>query len=366
MLNSLTMRIILCLLLALPAVAATTPADLPRAHICLNGPWDTILDAPAAKIPDSGWSSRRVPEMPIATDPPATSIWYRRTLRIPAAWIVSGTAPGRSFVLHFDKVGHYAAVYWDGVKLGEHFGQFTPFDIELPAGKEADHQIAIFVHNSAGAYVREGANFDDPLIGNAYRGATDQDYQRNWIGIVGDIDLAWRPTQHIEDVFVTPSVRRHRLEAKVTTAGLAAGFTLRAAVLDDGKQVLAIDAQSVTANTPATLAADWRDPVLWGPPPYGQAKLYTLRTELLKGGKVVDREFTRFGFREVWIEGRDVMLNGKKLWMAGTYFGKLTPIRYVNERHAQLQVLALMQSLRTQHPAQPLGRSRPAVARSLR
>jgi hypothetical protein len=337
------MRILLCFLVGFNAIAATTPDDFPRAHICLNGAWDTVLNAAGGTIPDSGWTSRRVPEMPIATDPPATSIWYRRTLRIPAAWV----APGRRFVLHFDKVGHYAAVYWDGVKLGEHFGQFTPFDIGIPPSEHlaADHQVAIFVHNALGAYVREGADLDDPLAGNAYRGATDQQFQRNWIGIVGDIDLDWRPARHIDDVFVTPSVRQHRLDTRITTAGLdGTGFTVRGAVLDNGKQVLAIGAQPASANTAVNLTADWRDAVLWGPATYGQPKLYTLRLELVKGGKVVDRQFTRFGFREVWIQGRDVMLNGKKLWMAGTYFGKLTPIRYVNERHAQSQMLAFMQS----------------------
>ena len=74
------------------------------------------------------------------------------------------------------------------------------------------------MHNAFGPTFAKGATFDDPLIGNAYRGATDQDFQRNWIGIVGDIDLAWRPAEHIEDVFVTPSVRRHSLESKITTA----------------------------------------------------------------------------------------------------------------------------------------------------
>ena len=92
-----------------------------------------------------------------------------------------------------------------------------------------------------------------------------------------------------------------------------------------------------------SLKADWNDPVLWGPEPYGTPKLYVLRTELLRGGVVVDRRFTRFGFREVWVEGRDVLLNGKKLWMAGTYHGKLAPIVYLNDRHPQALALEVMQ-----------------------
>jgi hypothetical protein len=330
--------------LTLPVLAAVNLASLPRAEICLNGPWQ------------ADGATRRVPEMPIATDPPTPSVTYRRSVHIPADWI----APDRRFVLYFEKVGHYAAVSFDGAKIGEHYGQFTPFEFELPANlKAGDHQISVEVHSALGKYVREGADFDDPLIGNAYRGATDKIEQRNWIGIVGDVYLKWRPTEHIDDIFITPSVRHHTLESKITTVGAeGANFTLRASVLDNGKQVLAIPAKPAGASV--TLNAEWRDPVLWGPAPYGKAKLYTLRTELLKNGKVVDRQFTRFGFREVWIEGRDVLLNGKKLWMAGTYFGKLVPIRYINERHQQAEMIAIMQSsgLNTLHshwdePGQP-------------
>ena len=59
---------------------------------------------------------------------------------------------------------------------------------------------------------------------------------------------------------------------------------------------------------------------------------------------MVDRRFTRFGFREVWVEGRDVLLNGKKLWMAGTYYGKLAPLVYLNDRRPQALAIEVMQA----------------------
>jgi len=46
--------------------------------------------------------------------------------------------------------------------------------------------------------------------------------------------------------------------------------------------------------------------------------------------------------------GKDVLLNGKKLWMAGTYFSKLAAIRYLNDRHPQCG--------RAQHVVRALGR----------
>lgn len=311
-------------------------------EICLNGGWETVLNADADKIPSSGWSVRRVPAMPIATNPPTESVWYRLNIEIPREWL----RPDRRFFLKIQKAGHYAAIYWNGRKVGEHYGQFTPFEADVTSALRAGetNAIAIFVHNASGKYARPGVALTDPMEGNAYRGATEQDFQRNWVGIVGDILLTWRPAAHIADVFAVPSVRLHELDTRVDVAGVGAELTLRAAVLDDGKVVLRLPDSAVAEDGALSMKAAWSNPVLWGPEPYGKPKLYVLRTELWARGKLVDRRFTRFGFREVWIEGRDVLLNGKKLWMAGTYFGKLAPIRYLNDRHPQSRMIEAMQA----------------------
>jgi len=321
------------------------PAGLLRTEICLNGVWETVLNAGDERVPASGWEPRRVPAMPLATNPPAVSVWYRQQFTIPRQW---GQA-GRRFILQLEKVGHYAAVYCNGRRMAEHYGQFTPFEADLTAALQPGqaNEIAIYVHNASDKYARAGAVVTDPLAGNAYRPATDQEFQRNWVGIVGDIVLAWRPAAHIADVFAVPSVRKKRLEARVAIAGAGtavSGLTLRGAVLDGQHAVLQLAQKAAAGDGVITLEADWSNPVLWEPPPYGQPKLYVLRTELLRRGKVVDRSFTRFGFREVWIEGRDVLLNGRKLWMAGTYFPKLSPVRYLNDRRIEWRMIAAMQA----------------------
>jgi hypothetical protein len=330
----------------LTAAAANSvgPSALLRTDICLNGAWETVMNAGGERIPETGWQPRRVPAMPLATNPPAVSAWYRRSFTIPRDW----AQPDRRFILQLEKVGHYAGVYCNGRLAAEHYGQYTPFEADLTGALQPGkvNEIAIYVHNASGKYVRAGAVLDDAVVGNAYRPAADGEFQRNWVGIVGDIVLSWRPTTHIADVFVIPSVREKRLEARVTAAGVKSGsaVTLRAVVLDGEKLVLRLPEKPVAADGTLSLEADWSNPVLWGPPPYGQPKLYVLRTELLRQGKVIDRTFTRFGFREVWVEGRDVLLNGKKLWMSGTYFPKLSPVRYLNDRRVESRTIAVMQA----------------------
>lgn len=337
----INLRFAALLLLFSCSCPAVAPEETPRAEVCLNGVWETVLNAEGSNVPVAGWSRLRTPAMPVTTNPPTISVWYRHVLRIPGAW----ARPSRRFFLKVEKAGHYAALYWNGRMMGEHYGQYTPFETDVSGAVRAGdmNEIAIFVHNASGKYVRPGAVLTDPLVGNAYRAATDSPAQRNWVGISGDITFSWRPAARVTDVVVIPSVRRKRLAARIEAGPETAGLTVRAAVLDKETVVLRLPEKPAGASGTLTLETSWNNPVLWGPEPYGQPKLYLLRTELYRRGKLVDRYFTRFGFREVWVEGRDVLLNGRKLWMSGTYFPKLAPIRYLNDRRPQSAMIRVMQ-----------------------
>ena len=270
--------------------------------------------------------------------------WCRLSFPVPKEWAQSG----RRFFVEFEKVGHYAAVYCNGRKVGEHYGQYSPFEFDLTDALHpgARNELAVFVHNASGKFVRPGADVADEFTGNAYRPAANQMTERNWVGISGDVTLSWRPEDGIVGVFVDPSVRKKMLAVSIETHGPGNGASpraLRATVLDGATPVPGLAATPVAADRDASLTIPWADPVLWGSAPYGEPKLYTLRTELVADGKVVDRVFTRFGFREVWIEGKDVMLNGKKLWMAGTYLSKHSPLRELNDRRPIAAMNRVMQ-----------------------
>jgi hypothetical protein len=325
--------------------AEDAPHQRLRMEICLNGMWEVVRNPEDMTLPQSGWKAERAPAMPIITETPTTSAWYRYRVETSQEW----SQPNRQFFLRLEKAGHYAAIYWNKHLVAEHYGQYTPIEADV---SEFIHpgevnEISIFVHSASGKYVRPGAEFSDRKIENAYRAATSQEFQRNWIGVVGDISLGWRPVLRIADVFVITSVRQNRLQASIAVSGYkppSSGLKLRAAVLDGTTIIHELPERPVSGEAQGSLETDWHDPILWGPEPYGKAKLYVLRTELLKDGKLLDRSFTRFGFREVWIEGVDVLLNGKKLWMAGTYFEKLAPVIYLNDRHPQAYMTEIMQA----------------------
>jgi hypothetical protein len=320
--------------------AQESVGGLLRTDICLNGVWQVADGADDPVMPSNGWRPARTPHMPLAEEGRPSAIWYRRTLHVPADW----ARPGRRFFVEFEKVGHYAAVFCNGERVGEHFGQFAPFEVELTRALSPGkaNELAVYVHDASGAFVRPGAVVDDPMVGPAYRPGARGAQGRNWVGIVGDVTLSWRPAVHVEDAFVVTSVREQVIEARLALSDAPEGMTCRAAVMDGGEVVVRLPEQPAAREL--SLSARWSDPVLWGPPPYGEPKLYRLRTELVRDGRVVDRMFARFGFREVWVDGRDVMLNGRKLWMVGYYTVWLGARRYINDRRPMAAELRALQA----------------------
>jgi hypothetical protein len=330
--------------LSVPSVAQVIVGSAPRAEVSLNGIWSYVLNQSQNQIPTTGWMPERVPALPLEDG--TSSVWYKRTINVPSTWMSSG----RRFVLELEKSGHYAAVYCNGTFMGEHFGQFSPFTVDLTSAIVGgqDNEIEIYVHKADTTYVRKGVNINQSscpsnnpdCIGNAYRGAAPslaKVIERNWVGLVGDITFSWHPTEYVSDVFVIPSVRNMALQADLEVSGTTSAHVTiaQATVLDGSNPVLTLPPVLVTAGV-ATLQAPWSNPVMWGPgPPYGQPKLYTLQTQLLQAGHVIDTIYTRFGFREVWVDGKDILLNGQRLWMASNYINSLQAIRYINDRRPQ-------------------------------
>src|SRR5262245_7139915 len=75
--------------------------------------------------------------------------------------------------------------------------------------------------------------------------------------------------------------------------------------------------KSFTADTTAdaketqtlTLSWPWANPRVWD---VGQPNLYTLRLKVT-GSRLDDEYDQRFGFREFWVEGRKLFLNGTEI-----------------------------------------------------
>jgi len=327
-----------CLLLVASLGAQDGIGSSFRASINLNGTWQYVLNQPQSQIPPSGWQAARLPGAPLTDG--TVSAWYKAAIFIPQDWAVSG----RRFFLRLEKCGHYCAIYLNGQFAGDHYGQFSPYEAEVTpfvlTGNS--NEVEVYAHNADSTYTRRDAVIDQSscphgnpnCLAASYRPAAGTINQRNWVGLVGDVTFSWRPQAYVSTTQVITSFRNSTITAVLAIVGASPGATVAADVLDAGTEVIHLPAQPVT-NGATTLVAPWANPVLWGPTPYGLPHLYQLRVTLMESGSSVDTAYVRFGFREVWVDGTTVLLNGQRLWMTTSFLAALARLRTTNDRRPQ-------------------------------
>lgn len=293
-------------------------------RLLLNGVWE-FARANDGEPPETGWQPIRVPHRSreFEEDPPESG-WYRTTLQIPDGWDPQGLG------LDLERVRHYGRVYLDGQIVADHYHMRLPWRVDLGALLQPgqSHELLIYTHNCTGCYVH--GDFEE--VGEPTQQALDTLF---WytspptVGIESDVWLSRRSPIRIEDVHVITSVRQQtlRVEARmINETDQAVQEVLRCEVDRGGTTTLSmapcdVDVPPHSAQE-LVVEAGWENPVLWGRPPYGEPVLYCLRASL---GDV--QSTTRFGFREIWADGDQLLLNGHKLIPWGDH-----TLPYVYER----------------------------------
>lgn len=272
---------------------------------------------------------------------------YRRTLILPEE------AQNKRIFLYIGAAAHYAEVYLDGVPMGSHKGGYTEFCVDLSGKLRADHPstLAIMVDS------RESLNI--PPFGHVI------DYM-TYGGLYRKVRLEIREESYINDVFAIPIVpdgvktsNRPKLIASMTFDGVirseidlenADGLEIR-------QLVFCKDDDTVLAEKTVPVGKSYEIYVLkarlWD---IESPVLYTLRTELIKSGEVIDRVDTRVGFRRSEFRADGYYLNGRRIKLRGLnrhqsypYVGYAMP-RSIQRYDAQILKNELgLNAVRTSH-----------------
>ncbi|MEL7238917.1 MAG: sugar-binding domain-containing protein, partial [Planctomycetota bacterium] len=310
--------------------------DLPRAEyprpqfrrddwLCLNGSWDFEFD-PGDTGEHDGFLdanhrySRQI-TVPFCMEsrlsgiekpPRMLSVWYRRTVDVPAAW------EGRRVLIHFGAVDYDAFVYAsvDGampVEIGRHRGGFTSFSLD----------VSFFLGETAGKAVTFWVKARDDWRGEQPRGKQTRiagNYGCNYTRVTGIWQTVWLEPVPMQTRLgrpkLTPDLGSQclRLSQPLTAGGPGPhkdGLSIRATVSDEQGEVCQVS-RTVRDMTPAIDLPISDDRLhLWD---VGDGYLYDVAIELLDGDHVVDRVESYAGMRSVTLDDKAFKLNGRRVF----------------------------------------------------
>jgi beta-galactosidase len=365
-----------------PEDSYTAPIEAPfRSSVCLNGRWKfEPVPLPSSYKPDAGdppilpppsgqWSPVKIkipspfnvnswgngrdvgagtanpysagsvyyPSYPAEWDH-AQMGWVDRSFRVPAVWA------GKRILLHFGAVAGSCQVLVNGHSVADHFDSFLPFDIDITGAVNlhGDNDLLVGIRG-ANLFNSRNAKYANYI--RPYPNGSSLD---SIVGIWQDVYLLGLPPLHISDTYIEPNVSSGHLEVTTTLRNDSAKtelVTLSIAVCPwvnlAGHDVISapepkwkLGASVVTLNETQIKVPGYTTSSiiletnvgghlkLWSP---ASPNLYGAVVKVSSDGVLRDTKYTRFGWRQLTIRGRNLLLNGKKIQLVGDICHPFSP-----------------------------------------
>src|SRR5271165_422697 len=221
------------------------------------------------------------------------SVWYKRSFNYAKG------SKKRAFV-HFGAANYVAQVYLNGEELGRHEGGFTPFDFEITDQVRPEGNfLVVRVNNTRGKDYVPTLNTD----------------WWNYGGITRPVALLEVPETFIQDYSVQlekGSTRQIKVWLQLNGPQLRQTVTIRIPEIRLDK----------TYQTDAGGRAEFSfgaDLKLWSPE---NPKLYTVEIS-----SDTDQVTDHIGFRSISVQGTEILLNGKPVFLRGINVHEEAPLR---------------------------------------
>lgn len=205
--------------------------------------------------------------------------------------------------LEFKGVSHTAEVFLDGRKIASHYNAYTPFSVvitDVPAG---EHNLKVLVDNSFGEHSALHVENDYQTYGGITRGVALEELGKayvKWVHVT--------PEKTLEGWKALVETRVHNLTGEAFDGGLG---------INIGNAKSSFCPVKIPANEERTISAELV---------CGEVKEWNQQTPVLynieavledEKGQKTDDLIDRFGFREVAVKGKDILINGKKVQIRG-------------------------------------------------
>jgi beta-glucuronidase len=221
------------------------------------------------------------------------SIWFKKDFNY-------DPKPGKKVAVYFGAVNYDAKIYLNGERIGEHVGGFTPFSLDI-TGK-----------------VKAGSNFIIVRVNNERKPEAVPTVNADWWnygGITREVLLVELPELFIDDYTIRLEKGRYdRIDGRIQLSQPTAGKTVTVEIPE-----LKIKQAVQTGETGAASFSIKAKPELWSPE---NPKLYAVSLSLEK-----DTLQDKIGFRRIETAGKEIRLNGKKVFLRGISIHEEAPFR---------------------------------------
>ena len=215
--------------------------------------------------------------------------WYAREIDIPESALT-----GR-VLLRFGAVDYEAAIYVNGKPAGTHKGGFISFCVDVTDYVTAGKNVLV-VHardNTRDRLIPSGKQSMVTFSKGCYYTRSTGIWQTVWMEFV--------PKSYIKNFRITPDIVNGYVTVEADVVG---GGVLNASAFYKGNY-MAHGARFTNGNT-ISITMKLKELHLWE---VGHGRLYDLELEFCG-----DKVHTYFGMREVRIDGRRVLINGKSVY----------------------------------------------------
>ncbi len=212
---------------------------------------------------------------------------------------------GGDIRLEFKGVSHTATVYLDGKEVATHYNAYTAFEVIVEGLGEGEHVLEIKVDNR----FSEKSALHIP-----------NDYM-TYGGVNRPVVLEMIEDAYINYVHVTPYRKGDKWNAKVevkvtsiyeTSQYVAVKVELAGAVLEWEEEFIEKDGEIILCKD-----VEFDDVIMWEP---NNPMLYEVKVTVYDAFNedwFIDDLIDRFGFREIKVEGKKILFNGKPIRIKG-------------------------------------------------
>jgi len=347
-----------------PSESIVKPMERPyRDAVCLNGKWDFSPVDNAGKLSKDKITN---PDMPDA------SSWENTPVKVPSPWNVNNFATdnnasggdfvtypsypkkwesikagwlkrqvpyrkewkGKRLILRFDAVGGYTQVFINDRKVGENFDVFLPFEIDVTNALKVNEDNTVMLWVADGQLLNQPGKYGRRLfVGGSFWG-------QHVRGIWQDVNLLVKPATYVKDTYIQAVVDSDLLRTSVTLNNttdaaqeVSIGGDVSPWINQAGKNVVEAPEPKWQSGNPIFTLPVQRVKV----PAQSQVvvqvavkvnqrlnkwtsespDLYGLLITATTNGHVMDKQYTRFGWRQYTIVGNQFLLNGKPVVLKG-------------------------------------------------